>query len=128
MKAEQEHNLAEAQAYVERLHAYYPPYLASIQSTIDDANAEIDRATALIGELTEERTLREADLAARNDELDANRAQQAEATADREAEHAEYVTNKQEHEELIRGVDEVVPEIEALFSDYRPSQADASLI
>jgi hypothetical protein len=37
LKAEQEHNLTEAQAYIERLHAYYPAYLASIQSTIDTA-------------------------------------------------------------------------------------------
>jgi chromosome segregation ATPase len=126
LKAEQDHNLTEAQAYIERLHAYYPPYLASIQSTIDGAQAEIDRAVAKIAELTAERAAREAEKAERESELSANRAQQAEATADREAEHAEYQTNKQEHEELITGVDEVVPEIEALFADYRPSQADAA--
>lgn len=76
--------------------------------------------------MTAERAAREAEKAEREAELAANRAQQEEATNDRNAEHAEYLTNKQEHEELITGVDEVVPEIEALFKDYRPSQAEAA--
>jgi hypothetical protein len=71
--------------------------------------------------LTAERALRVAELATREAELAENRKEQEVATADRAAEHAEYLVNKQEHEELITGVDEVVPEIEALFADYRPS-------
>merc|ERR1719393_892347 len=108
------HAEATHKAYCDEEMAETKEKMGDLEATMDKLNTQIDKQTAQIAKLKEEVADLQADLAALAKS-------QAEMDAIRQKEHADYVSNKKEMEEVLDGVQLALK----VLRDYYAADGDA---